>query len=165
MVTNPSSETFIRKISSFSEMRLAPLLAEDDLRRLTSFMLHLVRSQSYPPMQGEKVDWSGVGFACGLRCVPTAKVRRVGQHGFDAIVRWLIDKLGEENPGAREAKGYPDRAPKDERPPRPKAAASTTPRYKGENAAQSRNRSRQDRSRCLKLKMIRSLSKRRWTFK
>jgi hypothetical protein len=126
MVTNPSSEAFARKISSFAEMRLTPLLSGDDLRRLTAFMLGLVRNQSFPPMQGDKVDWPEVCLSCGLQGVQSAKLKRVGQHGFDAIVRWLKDKVGDAVPHQRKSHSFAFETVESEKAVRHAAAASNT---------------------------------------
>jgi len=91
MVTNPTSEGFRRKISSFSEVRLAPLFEADELERLTAFMLALVDRCQFPPMRGNAVDWSEISIACNLASQLTTKHKRIGQFGFDAVIRWVND--------------------------------------------------------------------------
>lgn len=94
MITNPTSDAFRRKIFSFSELRLAPLFAADELERLTAFTLALVDRCQFPPMRGNAVDWSEISIACNIPVQITGKQKRIGQFGFDAVIRWVKDNGG-----------------------------------------------------------------------
>lgn len=89
MIMNPTAKAFQRKIAGFSEMRLATLVNPTELERLTAYMLALVNDQALPPMKGKAVDWTEIAAACRLATKPSTKLMRVGQHGFDAIIRWV----------------------------------------------------------------------------
>ncbi|MDK4715895.1 hypothetical protein [Rhizobium sp. CNPSo 4039] len=89
MIMNPTAKAFQRKIASFCEIRLAPLASPAELERLTAYMLALVNDQALPPTKGKTVDWTEIAAACRLSAKPSAKLMRVGQHGFDAIIRWV----------------------------------------------------------------------------
>lgn len=84
-----SPETFQRKISSFCEMRLSPLLQPRSIENLSSYMLALIGHHAYPPMKFGKLDWQEIALACDLTTELTADVKRTAQHGFDAISRWV----------------------------------------------------------------------------
>jgi len=86
---NPTARSFQRKITGFCEIRLATLVSPAELKRLTAYMLALVNDQALPPMKGKTVDWAEVAAACRLSAKPSTKLMRVGQHGFDAIIRWV----------------------------------------------------------------------------
>lgn len=88
MITDPTANAFRRKILSFCDIRLAPLVAEDELKRLKRYMLGLIDDRTPPPSKGKEVDWEEIALSCRLE-KPATKLRRIGQHGFDAIVRWL----------------------------------------------------------------------------
>ncbi|MBY5406540.1 hypothetical protein [Rhizobium leguminosarum] len=87
--TPTSSETFQRKIASFCEMRLSPLLQPRSIENLSSYMLGLIGHHAYPPMKFGKLDWQEIALACDLTNELTDDVKRTAQHGFDAISRWL----------------------------------------------------------------------------
>ena len=91
MITNPTSDAFRRKILGFSELRLSPLFAADELERLTSFMLGLVDRCQFPPMRGNAADWQEISLACNLSTPLSGKQKRICQFGFDAIIRWIND--------------------------------------------------------------------------
>jgi hypothetical protein len=91
MVTYPTSDAFRRKLLSFSELRLAPLFNAADLKQLTGYMQALVERGQFPPMRGTLVDWSEITIACNFSASLTGKQKRVGQFGFDAIIRWIND--------------------------------------------------------------------------
>lgn len=91
MPENASTEGFERKIRSFAEIRLSPLLPSDDLERLTEYMIDLIRHRERPPTRIGRTDWSEIVFACGLKSELNAKLKRIAQNGFDAIVRWLVN--------------------------------------------------------------------------
>lgn len=91
MVTYPTSDAFRRKLLSFSELRLAPLFTAADLKQLTGYMQALVDRCEFPPMRGNLVDWSEISIACNFSASLTGKQKRVGQFGFDAIIRWIND--------------------------------------------------------------------------
>lgn len=122
MVINPTSEAFRRKIASFSNLRLSPVFEPRDVRRLTDYMLALVDHSELPPMRGKKVEWSEITVACNLPLSLTAKQKRIGQFGFDAIIRWV--DTNKQNPvessgsSALKAKNRPSRS-KPGRKPKP----------------------------------------------
>ncbi len=89
MIMNPTAKAFQRKIASFCEMRLAPLVSPAELERLTAYMLALITDHATPPMKGKAVDWTEIAAACRLVTKPSTKLMRIGQHGFDAIIRWV----------------------------------------------------------------------------
>ncbi|GES53252.1 hypothetical protein Rhsp01_58680 [Rhizobium sp. NBRC 114257] len=89
MIMNPTARSFQRKIAGFCEIRLAPLVSPAELERLTAYMLALVNDQVLPPVKGKTVDWTEIATACRLAAKPSTKLMRVGQHGFDAIIRWV----------------------------------------------------------------------------
>jgi len=89
MIMNPTAKAFQRKIAGFCEMRLATLVSPAELERLTAYMLALINDQAPPPMKGKAVDWTEIAASCRLASKPSTKLMRVGQHGFDAIIRWV----------------------------------------------------------------------------
>jgi len=96
MVIYPTSDAFRRKLLSFSELRLAPIFTAADLKQLTGYMQALVDRGQFPPMRGTLVDWSEISIACNFSASLTGKQKRVGQFGFDAIIRWIND--GDRSP-------------------------------------------------------------------
>jgi len=90
MPGNTAAEGFERKIRSFAEIRLSPLLPPDDLERLARYMIELIRYRERPPTRVGRTDWPEIVFACGLKSELTAKLKRITQNGLDAIVRWLV---------------------------------------------------------------------------
>lgn len=99
--TPTSSETFQRKIASFCEIRLSPLLQPRSIENLTSYLLGLIGHYAYPPMKSGKLDWQEIALACDLTNELTADVKRTAQHGFDAISRWLAANKATVATGAR----------------------------------------------------------------
>ncbi|NSZ66093.1 hypothetical protein G6L16_024240 (plasmid) [Agrobacterium tumefaciens] len=90
MSIDQSAIVFRRKISSFCDMKLAPLTDAIQLRALSEYMTRLVDDRMPPPMLGRHVNWEEISLACG--CAQTsAELRRVAQYGFDAISRWLAE--------------------------------------------------------------------------
>ena len=89
MIMNSTARSFQRKIAGFCEIRLATLVSPAEPERLTAYMLALVNDQALPPMKGKIVDWTEIAAACRLAAKPSTKLMRVGQHGFDAIIRWV----------------------------------------------------------------------------
>lgn len=81
---------FRRKMSSFCEMKLAPLTDSKQSRALSEYMVGLIDDRMPPPVLGRHVNWEEISLACGLEQV-SAELRRVGQYGFDAILRWLAE--------------------------------------------------------------------------
>lgn len=83
------TEAFQRKMVSFCELRLAPLLSPRSLENLSAFMVGLVEHQAQAPMKNGKIDWAEVAAACDLTAELSPHQKRAAQPGFDAIHRWL----------------------------------------------------------------------------
>ncbi|SCX34223.1 hypothetical protein [Agrobacterium rosae] len=94
MSIDQSAIVFRRKISSFCDMKLAPLTDARQLRALSEYMTDLIDDRMPPPMLGRHVNWEEISCACGLEQT-SAELRRVAQYGFDSISRWLTE------PGSR----------------------------------------------------------------
>lgn len=90
MSIDQSAIVFRRKISSFCEMKVAPLTDAKQFRALSQYMIGLIDNRTPPPMLGRHVNWEEILLACGLEQI-TAEIRRVGQYSFDAISRWLAE--------------------------------------------------------------------------
>ncbi len=94
MSIDQSAIVFRRKISSFCEMKLAPLTNAKQFRALSAFTIGLIDNRMPPPMLGRHVNWEEISLACGFEQT-SVEFRRVAQYGFDAISRWLTE------PGSR----------------------------------------------------------------
>ncbi|MGV1872685.1 hypothetical protein [Agrobacterium rosae] len=94
MSIDQSAIVFRRKISSFCDMKLAPLTDARQLRALSEYMTDLIDDRMPPPMLGRHVNWEEISCACGLEQT-SAELRRVAQYDFDSISRWLTE------PGSR----------------------------------------------------------------
>lgn len=90
MSIDQSAIVFRRKISSFCDMKLAPLTDARQVRAISEYMIGLIDDQMPPPMFGRHVNWEEISLACGLEQI-SAELRRVGQYGFDPISRWLAE--------------------------------------------------------------------------
>lgn len=85
----PSSSIFRQKISSFCDMRLACALSRHDHENLRSYMLGFITRRVRPPQHAGKLDWKEIAAACDLNNESLRVAKRVAQHGFEAIIRWL----------------------------------------------------------------------------
>ena len=90
MSIDQSAIVFRRKISSFCDMKLAPLTDARQFRALSEYMTRLIDDRMPPPMLGRHVNWEEISFACGCGQA-SAELRRIAQYGFDAISRWLAE--------------------------------------------------------------------------
>jgi hypothetical protein len=86
---SPSAPIFLRKIESFCDVRLAPVLAKEDYENLRSYMLDLVVRQALPPLHGGRPNWKEIGSTCLLTGEGLKVARREGRHAFEAIMRWV----------------------------------------------------------------------------
>lgn len=84
-----SSSVFRQKISSFCDMRLACALSRHDHENLRSYMLGFITRRARPPQHAGKLDWKEIAMACDLNSESLRVAKRVAQHGFEAIIRWL----------------------------------------------------------------------------
>ncbi|WP_320197002.1 hypothetical protein RMR10_024190 (plasmid) [Agrobacterium rosae] len=66
MSIDQSAIVFRRKISSFCDMKLAPLTDARQLRALSEYMTDLIDDRMPPPMLGRHVNWEEISCACGL---------------------------------------------------------------------------------------------------
>lgn len=90
MSIDQSAIVFRRKISSFCDMKLAPLTDARQFRALSEYMTRLIDDRMPPPMLGRHVNWEEISFACSCGQA-SAELRRIAQYGFDAISRWLAE--------------------------------------------------------------------------
>lgn len=98
-----SSSVFRQKISSFCDMRLACALSRHDHENLRSYMLGFITRRARPPQHAGKLDWKEIAVACDLNSESLRVAKRVAQHGFEAIIRWLEETeitSGERQPSA-----------------------------------------------------------------
>lgn len=70
-------------------MRLACALSRHDHENLRSYMLGFVTRRARPPQNAGKLDWKEIAVACDLNSESLRVAKRVAQHGFEAIIRWL----------------------------------------------------------------------------
>ncbi len=86
---SPSAPIFHRKIETFCDVRLAPILPKADYENLRSYMLDLVVRQALPPLHGGRPNWKEIGSTCLLTGEGLKAARREGRHAFEAIMRWV----------------------------------------------------------------------------
>lgn len=70
-------------------MRLACALSRHDHENLRSYMLGFITRRARPPQHAGKLDWKEIAAACDLNSESLRVAKRVAQHGFEAIIRWL----------------------------------------------------------------------------
>jgi hypothetical protein len=86
---SPSAPIFYRKIETFCDVRLAPILTKAEYENLRSYMLDLVVRQALPPLHGGRPNWKEIGSTCLLTGEGLKAARREGRHAFEAIMRWV----------------------------------------------------------------------------
>jgi hypothetical protein len=86
--------TFHHKISSFCELRLSAALPKHDYENLRGYMLGLVDRRALPPTNAGRLDWKDIANACDLDGESLRIAKRLAQHGFEAITRWIKDMAG-----------------------------------------------------------------------
>ena len=86
-----SSTQFQRKISTFCDVRVAPLVSPRELNNIRPYLLSLIICRNYPPTRSGRTDWLSIQAACGLETAMNSALRKTLQSGLEAIVRW-IDK-------------------------------------------------------------------------
>jgi len=86
---SPSAPIFHRKIETFCDVRLAPILTKAEYENLRSYMLDLVVRQALPPLHGGRPNWKEIGSTCLLTGEGPKAARREGRHAFEAIMRWV----------------------------------------------------------------------------
>ncbi len=67
-----------RKISSFCEMKLAPLTDAKQFHAISEYMTGLIDDRVPPPSLGRKVNWEEISCSCGLEQT-SGQFRRVAQ--------------------------------------------------------------------------------------
>jgi hypothetical protein len=77
MSIDQSAIVFRRKISSFCEMKLAPLTDVKQFRALSEYMVGLIDDRMPPPVLGRHVNWEEISLACDLGQT-SAELRKVG---------------------------------------------------------------------------------------
>jgi hypothetical protein len=86
---------FQRKISTFCDVRVAPLVSSRELNNIRPYLLSLIIYRKYPQTRSGRTNWLSIQAACGLETVMSDALRKTLQSGLEAIVRW-IDKEGPE---------------------------------------------------------------------
>jgi len=87
-----SSVHFYRKISSFCDVRIAPLVSTRDLENIKLYLSRLIARQTHPPMRMSRVEWQAICNACGLKEEMTPELKKNLQPGLEAVVRWIAQK-------------------------------------------------------------------------
>lgn len=90
-IPNASTQVFLRKITSFCELRLEGSFAPAEYENIRSYMLGLVTRGVMPPHHAGKIDWQEIAVACNLSGPSLAQAKRLTLHGFAAITRWHND--------------------------------------------------------------------------
>ncbi|MBB4008094.1 hypothetical protein GGQ71_002374 [Rhizobium taibaishanense] len=84
-----SSHHFQQKISTFCEVRIAPVASKRVVESIRPYLIGLVIHRRPPPIVNRRMDWTAIGQACGIEGEMTAELKRQLRPGLDAIIRWL----------------------------------------------------------------------------
>lgn len=84
-----SSRHFLRKISEFCELRIAPIASKRVLENVQPYLLSLIINRKPPPLLKGRSDWATIVQACGIEVELTAELKRQLRPCLDAIIRWL----------------------------------------------------------------------------
>jgi hypothetical protein len=58
---------FQRKISSFCEVRVAPIASKRVQESIRLCLIRLVIHRKPPPIVSGRIDWTAIGQACGIK--------------------------------------------------------------------------------------------------
>jgi hypothetical protein len=94
-----SSLRFQAKISSFCDVRVAPLVTQSELEGIRKFLLSLVKWVQQPPMRNGKPDWQATAAAIGMPPELSAELKKNLRLGLEAISRWVISQRAELSSG------------------------------------------------------------------
>jgi len=125
-----SSVHFYRKISSFCDVRIAPLVSTRDLENIKLYLSRLIARHTPPPMRMSRVDWEAICDACGLKEEMTPELKKNLQPGLEAIIRWIAQKKkvkGDDHVALARSNARSVNAPRTSRPRTAKTSTSTKP--------------------------------------
>lgn len=88
-IQSASTVHFQRKISSFCDLRIAPLVSGPAMDHIKQHLVGLVLDRKKPSMRANRIDWHSFGIDCGIDGELTESLRRALEPGLEAIIRWV----------------------------------------------------------------------------
>ncbi|MBL0374360.1 hypothetical protein JJB09_20300 [Rhizobium sp. KVB221] len=92
-----SSIQFQRKISTFCDVRIAPLVSPRELNNVRPYLISLIIYRKYPPTRSGRTDWLSIQAACGLETGMSGALRKNLQSGLEAITRWIDNERSSQD--------------------------------------------------------------------
>lgn len=84
-----SRRHFQKKISSYCDVRIAPVAPAWVLDNVRPYLLGLITFRKKPALAGNRYDWQQIAHDCGIDEALTTTLKKQLRPALDAIMRWL----------------------------------------------------------------------------
>lgn len=84
-----SRRHFQKKISSYCDVRIAPVAPVWVLDNVRRYLLGLISFRKKPALAGSRYDWQQIAHDCGIDEALTTTLKKQLRPALDAIMRWL----------------------------------------------------------------------------
>lgn len=84
-----SKHHFQKKISTYCDVRIAPVAPDWVVDNLHPYLLALITFRKTPALANNRYDWRQIAHDCGIDEALTTTLKKQLRPALDAIMRWL----------------------------------------------------------------------------
>lgn len=88
---------FQKKISTYCDVRIAPVAPDWVVDNLRPYLLALITFRKTPALANNRYDWRQIAHDCGIDEALTKTLKKQLRPALDAIMRWLKEPPVEDD--------------------------------------------------------------------